>query len=63
MAAGQNPSGAQANLEAVGERKPYDEITVEGELEIRSPACTAKLRLPIQADERSTDTPLVLRKG
>ena len=44
-AAGQNPSGAQANLEAVGERKPYDEITVEGELEIQFPACTAKFKV------------------
>jgi len=50
-------------MEVIGERKPYDEITAEEELEIRFPACTAMLRLPIQADERSTDTPLVLRKG
>jgi hypothetical protein len=50
-------------MEVVGERKPYDEIMVEGGLEIQSPACTAKLRLRIHAGEAATDTPVVLRKG
>jgi hypothetical protein len=52
----------RAIIIAVGEQKPYDEITAEGELEIQCPDCTAKLRLPIHAGEAATDTPVVLRK-
>jgi hypothetical protein len=49
-------------MEVIGERKLYDEIIVEAELEIPCSDCTAKLRLPIHAGETATDTPVVLRR-
>jgi hypothetical protein len=47
-------------MEVVGERKPYDEITVEGELEIQFPAFTAKATFPFRLGKRPRTAPAVM---